>query len=250
MTAPDPKHVRAKRALEAERCRRDAHYFLFDSKLVQSKDEHDKTNPVKPFPDVPYLRVMLDCMLVSGRTKSPEDARYALDAGIELSMLMQMHRSGILFIEKSRDVFATNLTCGYLLWRARAYDHQLLMVQSKKEEDAAQLVYVKDPHIGRISFMEDKLPSHLRMTTWPKSGAFARLYFNNGSQIWGVPEGGDIIRSNHPSVIASDECAFQPEFDSAYTASLPAVQGGGQLIAFSSAGQGAFADIVNAAEYA
>ena len=244
----DPRHLRAQRSLEVERCRRDAHYFLFDSKLVRSKDEHDATNPVKAFPDIPYLRAMLDCLLVSGRVMSPEDARWAREAGISLPMLLLMHRTGLLFMEKSRDVFATNLTCGYLLWRARAFEHQLLMVQSKKEDDAAQLVFVKEPHIGRISFMEDHLPAHLRMTTWPRSGAFGRVYFANGSQIWGVPEGGDIIRSNHPSVIASDECAFQPEFDSAYTAALPAVQGGGQFIAFSSAGQGAFASIVNAAE--
>ena len=246
----DPKNLRASRALEVERCRRDPFYFIFDSKRVVTKDEHDTTNPVKPVPDIPYLRAMLDCLLVSGRVKPPEDATWALDAGVSLAMLILMHRSGLLFIEKSRDVFATNLTCCYLLWRARAFEHQLLMVQSQKEDDAAQLVFVKEPQIGRISFMEDHLPAHLRMTTWPRSGAFGRVYFANGSQIWGVPEGGDIIRSNHPSVIASDECAFQPEFDSAYTAALPAVQGGGQFIAFSSAGQGAFASIVNAAEVA
>ena len=242
--------LRAQRSVEAEWCRRDAHYFLFDSKLVQSKDEHDATNPVKPFPDIPYLRAMLDCLLVSGRVMSPEDARWAREAGITLPLLLLMHRTGLLFIEKSRDVFATNLTCGYLLWRARAFEHQLLMVQSKKEDDAAQLVFVKEPHIGRISFMEDHLPAHLRMTTWPRSGAFGRMYFDNGSQIWGVPEGGNVIRSNHPSVIFADEAAFQPEFDSAYTAALPAVKGGGQLIAISSAAQGAFASIVNAAEAA
>ena len=250
MSQPDAKTLRSRHALQAERCRREAHYFIFDAGILFSKDEHDATTPVKTFPDIPYLRAMLDCMLVSGRLMSPEDARWALDAGVSLPMLLLMHRTGILFIEKSRDVFATNLTCGYLLWRARAFEHQLLMVQSKTEDDAAQLVFVKEPHIGRISFMETHLPQHLRMTAWPRSGAFGRVYFTNGSQIWGIAQGGDIIRSNHPSVVASDECAFQPEFDAAYTAVLPAVQGGGQLIAFSSAGQGAFASIVNAAEVA
>jgi hypothetical protein len=155
-----------------------------------------------------------------------------------------MHRSGIVFVEKSRDVFATNLTCGYLLWRARAYDHQLIMVQSRKEEDAANLVFVKEPHVARISFMEDHLPGYLRRTSWPKSGAYARLYFDNGSQIWGIPEGGDVIRSNHPSVIFADEAAFQPEFGASYTAALPAVKGGGQYIAVSSANPGEFFELV------
>ena len=242
--------IRARHALEAERCRRDAHFFLFDSKRVLSKDEHDTLHPVKPFPDIPYLRAMLDCLLISGRVMSPEDGMWALASGVSLPMLMLMHRTGLLFIEKSRDVFATNLTCGYLLWRARAFDHQLLMVQSKKEDDAAQLVFVKEPDIGRVSFMENHLPQHLRLTAWPRSGAFGRVYFHNGSQIWGVPEGGDVIRSNHPSVIFADEAAFQPEFDGAYTAALPAVHGGGQLVAVSSAAQGAFCTIVTAADAA
>lgn len=246
MSPADKQKAKALRLMQAEQCRRSAHYFLFDSKLVQSKDEHDTANPVKPFPDLPYLRAMLDTLLVSGRMMGPEDAQYALAAGIPLAMLATMHRAGLLFIEKSRDVFATNLTCGYLLWRARAIPHQLLMVQSKTEDDAAQLVFVKEPHIGRVSFMEDHLPPHLRMTAWPRSGAFGRVYFHNGSQIWGIAQGGDIIRSNHPSVVVSDEAAFQPEFDSAYTAALPAVKGGGQLVAISSAAQGAFCNIVNA----
>jgi hypothetical protein len=235
---------RAQQALTFERVRRDAHAFIFDAKILYSKDEHDAPNPVKLFPDTPYLRAMLDCFLVSGRMIHPEDARWALDAGLALETLTAMHRSGIVFVEKSRDVFATNLTCGYLLWRARAYDHQLIMVQSRKEEDAANLVFVKEPHVARISFMEDHLPGYLRRTSWPRSGAYARLYFDNGSQIWGIPEGGDVIRSNHPSVIFADEAAFQPEFGASYTAALPAVKGGGQYIAVSSANPGEFFELV------
>lgn len=242
--------LRAKRAIEAERCRRDCHYFLFDSKLCWTKDEHDTTNPVKTVPDIPYLRAYLDCLLVSGRVMSPEDAGHALGAGVALDTLLAMHRAGILFVEKSRDVFATNLACGYLLWRARAFDHQLIMVQSRKEEDAANLVFVKEPHVAKISFMEDHLPSHLRKTAWPKSGAYGRLYFDNGSQIWGIPEGGDVIRSNHPSVILADEAAFQPEFGNSYTAALPAIKGGGQYIAVSSANPGEFYEQVRDAEAA
>src|SRR5262245_32488472 len=235
---------RAQQALTFERVRRDAHAFIFDAKVLYSKDEHDATNPVKLFPEVPYLRAMLDCMLVSGRVIHPDQAMWASEAGLGAEVLAAMYRSGILFLEKSRDVFATNLTCGYLLWRARAFDHQLVMVQSRKEEDAANLVFVKEPHVARISFMEDHLPGYLRRTAWPRSGAYARLYFDNGSQIWGIPEGGDVIRSNHPSVIFADEAAFQPEFGASYTAALPAVKGGGQYIAISSANPGEFYELV------
>lgn len=240
----DAGQRRAKASLIAEKCRRDAHYFVFDAKVLYTKDEHDSINPVKLFPDVPYLRAVLDCLLVSGRVMSPEDARYATAAGLSLEVLIGLHRSGICFIEKSRDVMATLTCCAYLLWRARGFDHQLLLVQSRKEEDAANIVFVKEPHIAKISFMEDHLPALLRKTAWPKSGAYGRLYFDNGSQIWGIPEGGDVIRSNHPSVIFADEAAFQPEFGASYTAALPAVKGGGQYIAISSANPGEFYELV------
>src|SRR5437867_2820618 len=82
--ALDTKHLRriqrTKETLEQERCRRDAHYFVFESGLV-TKDEHDQANPIKSLYDVPYLRVVLDCLLVAGRLKQPQDATYALAEG-------------------------------------------------------------------------------------------------------------------------------------------------------------------------
>ena len=104
----------ARWAIETERCRRDAHFFLFESRRVVTKDEHDETNPVKPVPDQPYLRAVLDCLLVSGRLRSPEDAQAARDAGFDLAWLAQLARTGVLCLEKSRDMFVTWLVCGYV----------------------------------------------------------------------------------------------------------------------------------------
>ena len=226
------------RELEKEACRRDAHKFIFE--IVRTKDEHDLWSPVKNFPDEICLRATIDCYLVSGKLQKPEDARYALDSGLTPEFLQHIHSSGILFIEKSRHVMCTWITCAYLLWRARAFPHQLIMVQSKREEDAAALVYDKEPGQGRISFLEMGLPEHLRVVEQPKNGKYCHLYFPNGSHIWAIPEGGAIIRSHNPSVIFSDEAAFQPEFGNAYTAALPAITHGGQLIVVSSAYPGEF----------
>ena len=62
---------------------------------------------------------------------------------------------------------------------------------------------------------------------WPKGGAYGHIYFPNGSHVWAIAEGGSIVRSNTPSVVFSDEAAYQNEFDDAYTAALPAISGGG-----------------------
>ena len=109
------------------------------------------------------------------------------------------------------------------------------------------MVFTKDPFFARISFLETHLPKALQTLTFPKAGAYGHLYCPNGSHVWAIPEGGDIIRSQTPSVVCSDEAAFQPEFGSAVTAALPAIKGGGQLIAVSSAEPGTFQELVEAA---
>lgn len=231
--------------LEAERCRRDAHYFVFQSGLV-TKDEHDQQAPTKPFPDVLYLRSLLDCLLVVGKRQAPAQAGHAAAAGHSVMWLTALATSGLFCTEKSRQVMVTWLCCAWLLWLAKYHPHQLLLVQSKREDDAAALVFTKEPFFARISFMESHLPMHLRTLNFPKAGAYGHLYFPNGSHIWAIPEGGDIIRSQTPSVVFSDEAAFQPEFGAAVTAALPAIKGGGCLVAVSSAEPGTFQELVEA----
>jgi len=237
---------RGSRELEQERCRRDAQYFVF-SDFVVTKDEHDKASPIKPFPDVAYLRSLLDTLLVSGHLLDVHEAHHARGAGHSDLWLQGLASSGILCVEKSRQVMATWVTCAYLLWRAKYRPHQLILVQSKREDDAANLVFNKDPWIARISFMESHLPPFLQTAQFPRAGSYGQLVFPNGSRIWGIPEGGDIIRSNTASVIFSDEAAFQPEFGASFTAALPSVKGGGQYIAVSSAEPGEFQTLVEAA---
>ena len=240
---------KALQSVDSERCRRSAQHFIFGDhcgmRLV-TKDEHDTQDPIKAMPDHLYLRSLLDCFLVSGKIIKPVDARYALEAGHSEAWLTILYSSGIFCVEKSRHVMATWLACMYLLWRGKYRTHQLIIIQSKREEDAANLVYNKEPFIARISFLESHLPSHLKTISFTTGGSYCHLYFPNGSHIWGIPEGGDIIRSNNPSVILSDEAAFQPEFGAAYTAAIPAIKGGGQFLGISSAEPGSYQELVEA----
>lgn len=225
-----------------ERYRRDAHAFIFGP--IRTKDEHNVRDPILKFPDELPLRAVLDDYLVSAKLLAPDQAHYSLEAGTPIEFLEHIHQTGIYFVEKSRHVMATWLTCAYLLWRARSYPHQLILVQSKREEDVAALVYDKEPDQARISFLEWALPEELRLAKLPSAAKYCHLYFPNGSHIWGIPEGGHIIRSHNPSVLFSDEAAFQPEFGKAYTAALPAITHGGQLIVVSSAEPSEFMQLV------
>ena len=249
---------------------KDAHKFVFgideDEFVLWTKDEHDPLCPEKRFPDYPYLRVLLDCLLVSGRWITPQEAIYALDWQIPLVHLEAQAATGTLFLEKSRQIMASWICCAYILWRAKFHAHQLCIVQSRKAEDAQKFVFIKEAQHARISYMEAHLPAwlqdslfleqlriddtgHIAMTKLPsyvrRSGS-GHLFFPNGSHIWAVPQGGDVIRSNTPSILFSDEAAFQPDFGLAYQAALPALRGGGQGVFVSSAEVSDFATIIEA----
>jgi hypothetical protein len=102
--------------------------------------------------------------------------------------------------------------------------------QSKKEEDAANLVFNKDWTRSRISFMESRLPPWMKDTE--ASASYGVINFSNASKIWGIPQGADIIRSYTPSVVFQDEIAFQPEAEGAYVAATASAR---KIIAVSSA---------------
>lgn len=230
----------AENSIEWALCKSSAHKFIFGVDLpngkrrhfVFTKDEHNTLAPVQPFPDKLYLRVLLDLYLVSGGFMRPEDAKYALSWDYSIEYLETLAERRILFIEKSRQVMVTWITLAYVLWRAKFFDHQLIMVQSKREDDAEMLVCVKEsePDAARLTFMETHLPENLKSVRFGARGGATNcnVFFSSGSHVWGIPEGGHLVRSHVPSLLFSDEAAFQPAFGEAYRAALPGIHGGGQ----------------------
>ena len=181
---------------------------------VKTKDEHATGDfSVRPFPlreEKPYIWEIIDTILAEP----------------------------VLAVEKSRQLLVTWIACMYSLWTAKFHKNRLVFLQSKKEEDAANLVFNTEWQNARISFIESNLPTQLRSDV---SSSYAKLSFKKeGSLIWGIPEGGDQIRSYTPSLVVSDEAAFQPEFQEAWKALIPAIKGGGRVLIISSARNGAY----------
>ena len=177
------------------------------------------------------------------RRKEDETVRYfpnRAEKGYLWRILDLCLSQKLLCIEKSRQLMMTWALCVYALWIAKFRSNRLVFISSKKEEDSANLVYNKDPNTARISFIESHLPDELRSVDFASSASYGQLHFPNGSRIWGVPEGGDIIRSYTASLVITDEAAFQPEFEKAFAAALPTAHGGGQLIAVSTVWPGSF----------
>ena len=201
-------------AIQREDSARSLEHF---AQFVRTQDAHaDGSFSERPFPnrqEKPYLWEFLDAC-----------QRYSLFA-----------------VEKSRQIMVTWGACLYCFWKAKYTPNRLVFIQSKKEEDAANLVYNKDPFGARIAFMEHSLPEGLRTVDFAKNASYGQIIFpDTHSKIWGIPEGGDIIRSYTASVVFSDEFAFQPEAAEAYKALKPTISGGGQFICVSTARSGAF----------
>lgn len=181
---------------------------------VTTKDEHKHgAESTRPFPlrnDKPYIWDVLDTFLAEK----------------------------LVLIEKSRQLMISWVCCLYALWLAKYQKNRMIFIQSKKEESAANLVFNTDTNVARISFMETNLPVELRSKVIWSYGK--GIFPETGSMIWGIPEGGDQIRSYVPSLVISDEAAFQPEFESAWKAAKPCIDGGGQFIAVSTARNGSY----------
>ena len=211
------------RNLEWRMCQKDPLHFIFNPlKYTWTRDEHDAEHPIKPLPPKDYLRLIID----------------------------QIHKNQVLLIPKSRQLMVTWVISMYLLWDAIFKGYRLNIIQSKKEEDAANLTFNKNINSSRISFALSRIPKWLLRNPDGSplriNRTYCRISFSNGSSIWGIPQGGDVIRSNTASIIFSDEAAFQPEFEAAYMAAQPSVRGGGKFISVSSANPSFFEQLSEA----
>jgi len=204
-------------AVEWFNCHDDPYYFM--TNWAYTLDVHDRKDPVKLFPKKEYLRIIVDIWL-----KEP-----------------------LLLIPKSRQMMVSWIfTCLYL-WDTQFHRGRLSFFQSKKEDDADDLV-------KRAKFIWDHEPKFLK-TYWD-SGEFTELKCNEHNQgmhtrcrmifpaihseIRGVAQGGEIIRMHTASGILEDEMAFQPEAKASYTAAKPTISSMGKFTGVSTAEDNTF----------
>jgi len=184
-------------------------YWLYE--MVWTKDEHD-----------PYL----------SKKKFPTHKEYIQ----ELCRLW--YDENLLLVAKSRQMLITWLFSACFLWDTQFKQNRLVFFQSKKEEDADRIVQ-------RAWFIYENQPEWIRKL-FPAVYSYCHIKFTNGkSEIWGIPQGGDQIRSHTASGIFSDEMAFQDEAEKAYTAAKPTLIGGGKFVGVSTANPGFFQYLIN-----
>jgi len=209
--APIPPHLLTLRELQWEQARRDPLAFL--SMFAYTLDQHDSVQPVKAFPaERPHLQ--------------------------HLTRLWQ--DNPCLVICKSRQMLCTWLFVGLALWDAMFHRGRLIILQSKRQDDAIGNRVAGDGLLGRAGFILDHIPGG-RVLCPPSRSVFDKIEFPTlNSTIWAIPQGEDIIRQRTASGILADEAGFQDEFEGAYTAARPCIRGGGWYVALSTANPGFF----------
>jgi hypothetical protein len=197
-------------------------------------DSHDPGNPVKQFPYwEPYVQA---CFL-------------------------HMLNCRQLLIPKSRQIKVSWMLSIFACWWARTAPYQLIGIQSKKAEDAEEIVSKGDqnPQAGRIDFIEQNLPEWLRdphifcgkgnrvgeliytPSKSAKTGGIVPPWY--GSRIVAMPQGAGQARSKTYSLFMSDEAAIQEEFEEAVIAllaTLDAHEDSTKFIAASSVWEGSY----------
>lgn len=173
---------------------------------------------------------------VAGKEEAPFPTREQKPYLWEIIDTLQLYP--LLACEKSRQLMVTWAVCIYALWLAKFRKNKIIFIQSKKEEDAANLVFNTEASAARISFMETHLPEAMRSVVF---WSYGKGVFDTGSWIWGIPEGGAQIRSYTVSLLFSDEFAFQPDAEAAWMAAKASVgSSSGQVILVSTANPGAY----------
>lgn len=185
----------------------------FATKMVRTKDEVDRKNPIKPFPSsLKYQKLYMRLW-----QKYPKIA-----------------------VPKSRRMMMSWTNIVLYLWDTMFNVGRQQAFVSKKEDDSHEL-------IERARFILENLDTeYLPKELIPKwTCKFGELSFPElGSRILGFPSGADQLRQFTFSGMLFDEMAFWDNAEDAYASSVPTIEGGGRMTLISSPAPGFFKRLV------
>lgn len=178
--------------------------------------EQKRSGPHEPFPDWPFFPTLFEY----------------LEEDDDLPKL----------IEKSRTMMVTWGIVGYFTLQAQTVPEREIVFQTMTSEKGEQPIeYAKHLYVSQPKFLRDAFPLEKPM----EKQSANELRFANGSVIFGIPAGGDKIRSYHPWGYFSDETAFQDEAGPAYDHALSACR---KIVLNSTAAPGWYFDFLSDSE--
>lgn len=147
----------------------------------------------------------------------------------QISVIWSCMTIRLILILKARQLGISWLTCGYALWLCLFQPGRTVLLFSRGQGDADEL-------LRRIKVLYERLPDWLREDCPALIQAnTSTLAWDNGSVVESLPASPGSGRSRTASLVILDEAAFLLFADSLYTALKPTIDGGGQLIILSTA---------------
>lgn len=148
-------------------------------------------------------------------------------------LFREFYRNNRLFVCKSREMITSWSVLAYATNRAQ-YHRAEVVIQTDSEDKARELV-------GYGECLYRNQPDWLKsLHPLLRQSSSTAIEWKSGGRLFGIPKGVHKIRMFHPTIVIFDEAAFLPEFQQSYDTAHPVA---GQIIAISSAGPGAFADL-------
>ena len=187
--------------------------WLFLTEAVITIDPHDKKTPLKPFPDLAYLKRFTEIWLANRRVLVPKSRRMII-----------------------------SWTCIALhVWLMLFFEHEYIFFAARKEgrnESQGSLELVKRAKMILENFKNFTPPpttSNIGSIFCPKTG----------SHIEAVPEGGNQFRQLTATAIFADEMAFWEDARKTYTSAIPTIEANGRFTGVSTANPSFFCDLVH-----
>ena len=141
----------------------------------------------------------------------------------------QLLAKRFIIIGKARQLGISWLICIYCVWLAKFHKNAKILMLSKKEDDAFDL-------ISKCKFVNSELPDFMRSDLDPSQRGFIGFPEMN-SEIRAYASTEDAGRSTDASLVVSDEWEFHPYAKENFAALMPTISGSekGQFIAMSTA---------------
>jgi len=212
MNLDDPKFI-AMVEREKRRCAADPEYYIFNH--VRTIDPLDSEHPVKLFPDLLYLRYLVREVLHGGEP--------------------------IEYIIKSRQIMMSWVCVAYISWLCRFHPYVYCYIQSKKEPDAREMLYARDPNRGRLNLIERNLPFWLRdqfivdrhplkWITGEINFAASSGNYPNGAVVTALAQGPSQVEGHVPRFFFGDECSLMQLWAATMGAVKPTIQKDAKLV--------------------
>lgn len=189
-----------------------AHPWPFLCEQVLTEDPHDKAGLIKPFPQLDYLKRLVEIWLVERR----------------------------LLVPKSRRMLVSWTFIALHVWLLLFHDREYIYFAARKEgrdESEGSLELVK-----RAKFIINNLRDFQPPPTDQKRGRI--ICTTTHSEIVAVAQGEHQMRQLSATAIFADEFAFWEHARQTYTAARPTIEGTGRFTGVSSAHPGFFKDLV------